>query len=87
MSRAALAETVDHHTPIRHRPVQDRRGANLYCKPDSISDYTLDITDGTKPTYSQELYSARHFHASHGPVERPLVNIIVKVFPKAAHSL
>jgi iron complex outermembrane receptor protein len=33
-------------------------GANLYYRPDSPNDYTLDVTDGTHPSYSRELFSA-----------------------------
>jgi iron complex outermembrane recepter protein len=33
-------------------------GANLYYRPSSANSYTLDITDGTQPSYSRELYSA-----------------------------
>ena len=33
-------------------------GANLYYRPPSADAYTLDITDGTHPAYSRELFSA-----------------------------
>jgi iron complex outermembrane receptor protein len=33
-------------------------GANLYYRPDSANAYTLDVTDGTHPSYSRELFSA-----------------------------
>jgi iron complex outermembrane receptor protein len=33
-------------------------GANLYYRPISDHDYTLDVTDGTEPSYSRHVYSA-----------------------------
>jgi iron complex outermembrane receptor protein len=33
-------------------------GANLYYRPDSPTDYSLNVTDGTDPTYLRGLYSA-----------------------------
>src|ERR1700730_3392539 len=33
-------------------------GANLYYRPASADAYTLDVADGTRPTYSRELFSA-----------------------------
>ena len=33
-------------------------GANIYYRPASPQDYSLDVTDGTQPAYSRTLYSA-----------------------------
>jgi iron complex outermembrane recepter protein len=36
----------------------DTGAANLYYRPQSPTDYSYDVTDGTKPSYRRDLYSA-----------------------------